>query len=148
MGDSMMEGVLLTPQKRIFHPDGDILHAMKASADGYAGFGEAYFSTILKDHVKGWKRHNRLVLNIVVPVGSIYFVICDDRGDKKGRPEFFQVCLNRDNYARLTIAPGLWVSFKGKDESNMLMNIIAEEHDMAESDNIPVDEIEYDFSIL
>jgi len=141
----MIDGVLLTPLKRVFHPSGDILHAMKASSPGFAGFGEAYFSTIKKDFIKGWKRHNRLTLNLVVPVGSIRFVICDDRGAKKDAPEFFDVTINKDNYSRLTIPPGVWVCFKGFSEANLLMNIIAEEHDMAESDNIPFADIKYDF---
>jgi dTDP-4-dehydrorhamnose 3,5-epimerase len=141
----MIDGVLLTPLKRVFHPSGDILHAMKASSPGFNGFGEAYFSTVKQDYIKGWKRHNRLTLNLVVPVGSIRFVICDDRGAKKDAPEFFDVAINKDNYSRLTIPPGVWVCFKGLFETNLLMNIIAEEHDMAESDNIPFADIKYDF---
>ena len=141
----MIDGVLLTPLKRVFHPSGDILHAMKASSPGFNGFGEAYFSTIKKDFIKGWKRHNRLTLNLVVPVGSVRFVICDDRGAKEVAPEFFDLTISKDNYSRLTIPPGVWVCFKGLSETNLLMNIIAEEHDMAESDNIPFTEIKYDF---
>ena len=141
----MIDGVLLTPLKRVFHPSGDILHAMKASSPGFAGFGEAYFSTIKKDFIKGWKRHNRLTLNLVVPVGSIRFVICDDRGAKNDTPEFFDVTINKDNYVRLTIPPSVWVCFRGLEDSNLLMNIIAEEHDMAESDNIPLEDINFSF---
>ena len=141
----MIDGMLLTPLKRVFHPSGDILHAMKASSPGFNGFGEAYFSIIQKDFIKGWKRHNRLTLNLVVPVGSIRFVIYDNRNAKKDTPEFFDVTINRDNYMRLTIPPGVWVCFKGLEESNLLMNIIAEEHDMAESDNIPLEDINFSF---
>ena len=41
-----IKGVILTPLKKITHPKGDILHGMKNNGDGYAGFGEAYFSVI------------------------------------------------------------------------------------------------------
>lgn len=141
----MIDGVLLTPLKRVYHPSGDILHAMKASSPGFHGFGEAYFSLIKKDFIKGWKRHNRLTLNLIVPVGSIQFVICDDRHKENDTPEFFDVIIDKDNYARLTIPPGVWVCFKGLEEANLLMNIIAEEHDMAESDNIPLEAINFSF---
>lgn len=141
----MIDDVLLTPLKRVFHPSGAILHAMKASSPGFTGFGEAYFSTIHKDLIKGWKRHNRLTLNLVVPVGSIRFVICDDRGAKKDTPEFFDVIIDKDNYVRLTIPPAVWVCFKGLQDANLLMNIIAEEHDPLESDNIELQQISYDF---
>ena len=44
-----VEGVLLTPLKRIHHPKGDVFHGMKKSDAGFSGFGEAYFSTINLD---------------------------------------------------------------------------------------------------
>lgn len=139
----MIEGILLTPLKRVEHPKGDILHAMKASSPGYAGFGEAYFSTIAKGVIKGWKRHNRLALNIVVPVGAIRFVIHDDRASSPTAGEFFEVMVGDSSYARLTVPAGVWVGFQGQHDWNMLLNIIAEEHDPAESDNIAIDEITY-----
>ena len=42
----IIKEVVLTPLKIIENPAGNILHAMKASDQGYAGFGEAYFSTV------------------------------------------------------------------------------------------------------
>ena len=38
--------ILLTPLSRIETTGGDVLHAMKQSEEGYAGFGEAYFSWV------------------------------------------------------------------------------------------------------
>ena len=63
-----MDGVILTPLKQIYNSKGDIFHAMKKSDKGFNGFGEAYFSTILKGEIKGWKKHTRMTLNIIVPV--------------------------------------------------------------------------------
>ena len=70
-----MDGVILTPLKKIYHPKGDIYHAMKKSDEGYNGFGEVYFSTIHKNDIKGWKKHLKMTLNIVVPIGEIKFVV-------------------------------------------------------------------------
>ena len=56
-----MDGVILTPLKKIDHPKGDIYHAMKKSDHGYNGFGEVYFSTINKDDIKGWKKHLKMI---------------------------------------------------------------------------------------
>ena len=53
----IIKEVVLTPLKIIENPAGNILHAMKASDQGYAGFGEAYFSTVNHSAVKGWKKH-------------------------------------------------------------------------------------------
>ena len=48
-----MDGIILTPLNQIHHPKGDIYHAMKKSDDGFDGFGEAYFSTVHKNDIKG-----------------------------------------------------------------------------------------------
>ena len=140
----MIQGLLLTPLAIVGHPKGDIYHAIKASSAGFNGFGEAYFSTVNKGCIKGWKRHNRLALNVVVPVGGIRFVIYDDRKGSASQGEFNDIFLGKDfNYSRITIPPALWVSFHGLSEINLLMNLIAEEHDPSESENIPLEEISY-----
>jgi len=144
MEQAVIKGVLLSPQKRIENPKGDIYHAMKASGDGFSGFGEAYFSTVHGGDIKGWKRHNRMTLNLVVPVGAIRFVIYDDREDSATKDQFFDVQLDADNYQRLTVSPGLWMSFEGIGEgANMLMNILNEEHDPTEADDQPLSSISY-----
>ena len=127
----MIEGLLLTPLKVIENPKGDIYHALKSSSSGYEGFGEVYFSSVLKGQIKGWKRHKRLALNIVVPYGEIQFYLFDDK-----KYYFYDVTIGiKENYKRITIPSGVWVAFKGKSEFNLLMNFIAEEHDPDEADN-------------
>jgi len=74
-----IKGVVLTPLKVITGENGGVLHALKNNEDSFAGFGEAYFSTVQHRAVKGWKRHREMILNIVVPSGSIRFVLFDDR---------------------------------------------------------------------
>ena len=73
-----MDGVNLTPLKQIHNPKGDIFHAMKKSDVGFNGFGEAYFSTINQDDIKGWKKHTQMTINLVVPFGEIEFVVYDE----------------------------------------------------------------------
>ena len=142
-----MEGVTLHPLKHIVVPKGDIYHALKATDEGYAGFGEAYFSQIEHGQAKGWKRHNRMVLNLVVPVGAVKFVIYDDRKESATKGHFFEVVLSPEsNYQRLTVAPGLWMAFYGVGEGlSMLMDIIPEPHDPSEGDRKDLSEIPYQF---
>lgn len=125
-----IEGVVLTPLKQIFHPKGDVMHAMKSSDVGFAGFGEAYFSTIHFRDIKPWKKHLKMRLNFVVPVGEIRFVIYDDRENSSTKGVFFDVNLSSENYKRVTIPEGLWVAFEGVGEDlNLLLNIADLEHD-------------------
>jgi dTDP-4-dehydrorhamnose 3,5-epimerase len=133
-----MDGIILTPLKKIHHPKGDLFHAMKASDVGYEGFGEAYFSNVAKDETKGWKQHTEMTLNLIVFIGEVRFVIYDGRG-------FFNVTLSINNYQRLSVSPGLWVAFKGIGASNTLLNLANIEHNPGESNNIALDVIDYDW---
>lgn len=137
-----MDGVILTPLKQIYHPKGDIFHAMKKSDIGFDGFGEAYFSTINQNDIKGWKKHTKMTLNIIVPVGNIEFVVYDEK-----TKEFFSTKLSHNNYQRLTVKAGLWMAFKGLDKYNMLLNLASIEHDPNEAVNIELNEINYKWEI-
>lgn len=144
MDDSLIAGVLVTPQKRILNPKGDILHAIKRSGPGFVGFGEAYLSTVHAGIAKGWKRHRRVTLNLLVPVGAIRFVIYDDRLGSATEGRFLDVVLGGERHGRLTVPPGLWMAFQGRGEGlNMLLNVIDEEHDPAEAENIDLEAIPF-----
>lgn len=145
--DGMISGVILTPLKHISVPKGDIFHAMKSTDLGYAGFGEAYFSEVEEGAVKGWKRHNRMTLNLVVVKGEIGFVIYDDRTESPTYGQFMDVRLSPEgNYSRLTLPPGVWMAFYGMGAGrSMLMDIIPEPHDPSEADRKELTEIPYKF---
>jgi dTDP-4-dehydrorhamnose 3,5-epimerase len=134
-----MDGVTLFPLKQIYHKKGDILHALKVSDSGYKTFGEAYFSTICPGCIKGWKKHLKMSMTLIVPVGSIKFVIYQPE-----TKEFFEVTLSRKNYQRLVVSPNLWMAFQGAGEGdNILLNIADLEHDPAESICVSLEEIPY-----
>lgn len=133
MDEITIDGVILTPLKQIQHPKGDVFHAMKKSDNGFSGFGEAYFSTINYKDIKPWKKHFKMVLNFVVPMGEIRFVIYDDRQSSKTYNRFFDITLGTQNYQRITIPAGLWVAFFGVGKDyNLLLNLANLEHDPLE----------------
>jgi dTDP-4-dehydrorhamnose 3,5-epimerase len=143
----MIEGLILTPLKQINHPKGDIYHGMKQSDNGFFGFGEAYFSTIQKDEIKGWKKHTQMILNLIVPLGEIEFIIYDDREKSATFNEFFSVKLSQKNYKRLTVPVGVWMAFRGiSDGTNMLLNIASIEHDPSEALVRELNEINYNWN--
>ena len=135
-----MDGVILTRMKQIHHPKGDVFHGMKKSDLGFSGFGEAYFSTINFGGIKGWKKHTKMTLNILVPFGEIEFVLYNENTN-----DFFNVRISRNNYQRLTVRPGLWMAFKGIGEFNILLNLASIEHEPSEAVNIDINEIKYEW---
>jgi len=146
MDEINIDGVILTPLKRIYHPKGSIYHGLKKSEVGFAGFGEAYFSEIKGGKEKGWNRHKKMILNLVVPMGEVTFVIYDDIEESGSKGNFFKVTLSQTNYQRLTVPPGLWLAFKGKsNDINLILNIADMEHNPDEIEKLDLDKISYNF---
>ena len=124
-------GVSITPIKKIHHEKGDIYHALKSTEDSFTEFGEAYFTTVHKGDIKGWKKHAKMVMNLIVPVGDVGFYFYDQTSSKG---KFVKVGSN--NYVRVTVQPGIWVAFEGlTEELNLILNISSIVHDPNEAIN-------------
>lgn len=138
MGTVSVDQIQVTPLKRIPVDGGDVLHAIKNGDLGYAGFGEAYFSIVELGTIKAWKRHLRMTLNLVVPVGQVIFVFVDEIGDYRLEN------VGPSRYVRLTVPPGIWFGFKGLSHPiSMLMNIANIAHDPSEVERKGLSEIAY-----
>ena len=127
----MIKEIIITHLKRIHVPNGDILHGMKKTDGGYSDFGEIYFSYILKDKIKAWKIHKKMILNLIVPFGSVRFnfIQLNSNGliDKR-----MEITVSNENYCRITVPPNIIFGFKGigKDAS-----IVANIADITHSDD-------------
>jgi len=136
----------LTPLKRIATLGGDVMHAIKAVEDSFVGFGEAYFSTVEMGAVKGWKRHNRMTLNLVVPVGVVEFIVHDPGAAEEQSFRCFTIGPD-ENYARLTVPPGLWMAFTGRTNGlNLVLNVASIGHDPDEADRVDLDAFPWTFA--
>ena len=141
----MIKDVLVTKLAIVDTVGGNVMHAMKVSSVWYKSFGEAYFSQIDKGAIKAWKRHKKMTLNLVVPVGKIKFVLFDDR--KISNTQFQEVVISKSEYCRLTVPPMICIGFQGLlDGSSMLLNIANIEHDPNEVDRKEIDKINYDWN--
>lgn len=133
--DALMkiDGCKLIPLRIIPGEKGDVMHALRSTDEGFTAFGEAYFSSVKKGEAKGWRRHRRMTLNLVVPVGNIRFRLHDDRPGSPTCGQADEVELSPENYHRLTVPPGIWLSFEGlADGLNLLLNIADLPHDPTE----------------
>ncbi len=134
--------ILVTPLQRIETAGGDVLHAMKQSDAGYGGFGEAYFSWVAAGAVKGWKRHTRMTMNVLVPLGQVRFVFrgLDDGGEAIFRVEEIGVA----RYVRVTVPPGIWFAFQGLGTpQSLVLNIASIAHDPNEIERLALADIHY-----
>jgi dTDP-4-dehydrorhamnose 3,5-epimerase len=144
----MIQGVKVSPLKIIDVNGGNVLHAMKATDSGYCGFGEAYFSKIENKVVKGWKRHKEMTLKILVPIGSIRFVLYDSRNFSSTYGHFYEIILSNNNYNRITVPPMIWMGFQGLETGfSMLLNLADMPHNKAEVEEKELNKIKYDWRI-
>lgn len=138
MDSFQSDQIIISPLKRIANPYGDILHIIQLGSPGTSVIQEVYASQVHQEVTKGWKRHLRLTLNIVVITGSIRFYFYDNRNFYDPRKSTI-VCSPDSCHARLTIPPLVWVAFTGLSHHNMLINSISELHDPQEAENLPLD---------
>lgn len=132
-----IDGLIYKPLKIIGQPNGSVLHGIKTGDSEFAGFGEAYFSTIISGAVKGWKRHNRMTMNLIVVSGAIRFGFYDTRESSSSYRKYALFDLSRENYGRITVVPGLWMAFSGLSQGeNILLNFANIPHDPSESDSL------------
>tara|TARA_B100001989_G_C24488473_1_gene438225 strand:+ start:111 stop:527 length:417 start_codon:yes stop_codon:yes gene_type:complete len=118
---------------------GSVMHALKKSDSGFANFGEIYFSKIKYKNIKAWKRHTKMTMNLVVPVGRVKFVFYSEE-----KNIFEEYILGENNYIRLTVNPLLWFGFQGMDEGkNLVMNIANIEHDPNEVERKNLMDLKY-----
>jgi dTDP-4-dehydrorhamnose 3,5-epimerase len=145
---AIIEGIKISTLKQIKVPGGDVFHVMKNSDEGYNGFGEAYFSNIEPKAIKAWKRHKEMTLNLIVPVGTIRFVIYDDRKVSTSFNSFYEVTLSQENYHRLTVPPMVWMGFQCVGNvPALVLNIASIPHEVNEVDKKKIKDILFNWNL-
>ena len=140
MGKIILEKIKLTKLNKIKNKNGDLFHGLKKTESSYSGFGEVYFSWINKDSIKGWKFHNEMISNLIVPLGEVKFVFYDNHGNYK------EFNIGNNDYSRLTVPPNIWFGFMGIGEpTNLVVNIASIEHDDREVVIKDLNEIKHDW---
>jgi dTDP-4-dehydrorhamnose 3,5-epimerase len=139
-----IKDVVISPLKIISHPKGDIYHGIKNTDSSFSSFGEAYFSLINYNEIKAWKKHFKMTLNLIVPLGEVRFVLIDQRINSSTKGNFLDINISSKNYKRLTIPPNIWIGFKGISKTtNLILNVANIIHDPNEQVNKDLDSIKY-----
>ena len=125
--------------KKIKVESGDVLKILDKKSLGFTKFGEAYFSLIDFKKIKGWKKHTKMKMNLIVPIGNVEFVFFDQK-----KNFFKKYKIGEDNYKRIMVEPGIWFAFRGlSKKTNLVLNISNIIHDPKESKNIDLTSIKY-----
>lgn len=139
MSSELFHGLTQTPLKIITNENGCVKHSLKATEDSFFKFGEAYFSEVGFQKIKGWKLHKEMILNLTVPIGNVRFVFFD-----QVKNAFYEVIIGESNYCRLTVHPGIWFAFQGIEKSkNLILNVASIAHDPSEVETMELGSFEY-----
>ena len=138
---SLLDQIQMTSLRQISTTGGDVWHALKSTDDSFNGFGEAYFSWVEPGSVKAWKKHLKMTMNLIVPIGTIRFVFCD-----------LKSCVIREenigatSYKRLTVPPKIWYGFQGISEApSLVLNLANLPHGPAEVERKSLEEIQFNW---
>ena len=131
--------IKIRPLKQISLKDGDVFHGLKASEEEFSGFEEAYFTTIKINKIKAWKRHLRMTMNLIVPVGEVQFNFYNE--EKK---LLVNTVVGERNYSRITVPPMIWFGFKGLSSNiSYILNISDISHDPSEVEREPLSFLDF-----
>jgi len=119
-----------------------VMHGLKSFDNSYDGFGEVYFSWISKNYIKGWKRHTKMTMNLIVPYGSVRFVFFESK-----KQNYTNKIIGVENYVRITVPPGIWFAFQGLYSSqSLVVNIANIPHDRKEVEKKPLNYFDFNWS--
>ena len=126
--------VVIKKLKKFELDEGDVFHALKDSESEFSGFKEAYFSTIRHNKIKAWKKHLKMTMNLIVPIGAVQFIFYDLENNLLNN-----IIIGEDNYCRITVPPNIWCGFKGlSSKTSYILNIADTSHDPLEDERMPL----------
>ena len=136
-----ISGVRILPLKVIEDSRGDILHMLRNDSEHFLGFGEAYFSEILPNQIKAWKKNNIATQVLAVPAGGVRFVLYDDRKSSETFQTIQIIELTRlHNYQLLQIPPKIWYGFSCIDsEISLIANCSDTLHSPDNAETLPIE---------
>lgn len=139
----ILNAVKTYPLLKIGVVGGDVMHALKKNDDNFFGFGEAYFSCIEYKKIKGWKIHNKMHLNLIVPLGEVRFVFYSANENM-----FKEIKIGLNSYSRIYVPPKVCFAFQGTSKGkNLILNIADIPHDEHEIQRIDIREIKYNWGL-
>ena len=134
----LIDGIKITSLKQIKDSRGAVFHVIKNNSKTFHGFGEAYFSKINENVIKGWKYHKTMTQNFCIPFGKLKLVLFDNRKNSPTYKQINEIIIDDcQNYNRVTIPEKIYYSFKCISSNYcLLLNISNIVHDPKESEKI------------
>lgn len=147
----MIDGVIVTPLRKICDERGMIMHMLRSDAPHFEKFGEIYFATAYPGVIKGWHAHTEQIQNYCVVQGMIKLVMYDDRPKSPTYKEINEIFMGENNYCLVRIPTGVVNGWKCiGDKTALLANCSTQANKDGEMLRYPPfgDKVPYNWDIV
>ena len=118
--------------------NGNIFHIFKNSKS-IKKINEIYCSQIKFNKIKAWKKHKKVNLKLVVPIGKVKFVMYNKKN-------FYSAVVGEKKFGILTIPSGYWYGFKGENKhKSLIISFIDHKFSESETERKELKSIKYNW---
>ena len=115
------------------NPKGDVLKYLTSKNKYFKKFGEAYFTEIKKNKIKGWNFHKKCWCLLAVPYGKVKFTFAENINSKKKT-----IIIGKKNYSLIVVPPRIWFNFMSIKKISLVVNTLNHVHNKNETLKIPI----------
>lgn len=109
----MIDGVRVVPLDVIPDERGCVRHFIRSDDFDFERFGETYITEVYRGVTKAWHGYPAKRIHYCVVRGMVKLALYDSRSLSPTFQQFSTVFVGEQNYARVTIPPGVFNGFKG-----------------------------------
>ena len=119
--------------------NGIILKILNSKQSNLKFYKDAYFSFVKFNKIKGWKKHKRMTMTLMVPVGKVKFVFFI-------KDKFKSIIISENKFLKIIVPPNIWFAFKGISKGkNVVFNLANLKHNDKEILRKEINEIKYNW---
>ena len=139
MGQIKLNKIRIEKYNFVKNKNGIILKILNNKQSNLKSYKDAYFSFIKFNKVKGWKKHLKMTMTLIVPVGKVKFVFYDEE-------KFMPIILGDNKFYKIIVPPNIWFAFKGISKGkNVIFNLANIKHNDKEVIRKKNNEIKYNW---
>jgi len=140
LGQVKLDKIKIEKYNVVKNINGIILKILNNKQSNLKFYKDAYFSFVKFNKIKGWKKHTRMTMTLVVPVGKVKFVFYDEN-------KFRSIIIGDNRFYKIIVPPNIWFAFKGISKSkNVIFNLANVKHNDKEVVRKKNNEIKYNWN--
>ena len=136
-----LDNIRVEKYNTVKNKKGIILKILSSKQSSLKFYKDLYFSFIKFNKIKGWKKHTKMTMTLIVPVGKVKFVFYNE--DK-----FRTIIIGDNKYYKIIVPPNIWFAFKGISRGkNVILNLANLKHNDKEIIRERNNKIKYDWKL-